>query len=213
MFRALNVVSGILVSQPSVPFVVRPATYHVPVRSRAFSGIASIPVMWLRSVRRLGFSLVLLLLWLLIQSSLMSPPRKKRTRPQSSRRLLSLILRLPRLLFRLLRLVRLFRLVRLPRRPRLSRLLLVLIKSPSSVSSAGPCPSHLIVRLQASVQLVLLRIIVLSIVCCPSRLSLSASVILLSPMFSVLFLTTTKRLLMPAKVNVRKYCICEEFIV
>ena len=31
MFMALNVVSGILVSQPTVPFVVRPAIYPGPV--------------------------------------------------------------------------------------------------------------------------------------------------------------------------------------
>ena len=48
---------------------------------------------------------------------------------------------------------------------------------------------------------------------CPSRLSLSASVILLSPMFRVLFMTTINMLLMPVKVNVRKFCICVEFIV
>ena len=50
-------------------------------------------------------------------------------------------------------------------------------------------------------------------VSCPSRLSQSASVILLSPMFRVLFMTTRKRLLMPVKVNVRKFCICVEFTV
>ena len=116
-----------------------------------------------------------------IQWSLMSPPTKNRARPQSPRRLLSLILRLLRILFRL---------VRLPCCPCLSHLLLVLIKSPSSVSSAGPCPSRLIVRLPG----VLLRLIVSSMVSCPSRYSLSASVILLSPMFRVLFLTTRKRL-------------------
>ena len=62
MFMALNVASGILVSQPTVPLVVRPAIYPGPVRSRAFAGAASSPVMWLGSVCRLGFSLVLLLL-------------------------------------------------------------------------------------------------------------------------------------------------------
>ena len=178
MFMALNVVSGILVSQPTVPFVVRPAIYPGPVRSRAFASAASSPVMWLGSVCGLGF-------------------RKGRTCHRSPRRLLSLVLRLPRILFRL------------PRRPRLSRLLLVLIKSPSSVSSASPCPSRLIVRLPR----VLLRLIVSSMVSCPSRLSLSASVILLSPMFRVLFMTTRKRLLMPVKVNVRKFCVCVEFTV
>ena len=58
-----------------------------------------------------------------------------------------------------------------------------------------------------------MRLIVSSMVSCPSRLSLSASVILLSPMFRVLFMTTRKRLLMPVKVNVRKFSTCEEFIV
>ena len=41
---------------------VRPAIYPGPVRSRAFAGAASSPVMWLGSVCRPGFSLVLLLL-------------------------------------------------------------------------------------------------------------------------------------------------------
>ena len=41
MFTALNVVFGVLVSQPSVPFVVRPAIYPGPVHSRAFAGVAS----------------------------------------------------------------------------------------------------------------------------------------------------------------------------
>ena len=70
-------------------------------------------------------------------------------------------------------------------------------------------PSRLIVRLPG----VLLRLINSSMVSCPSRLSLSASVILLSPMFRVLFMFTRKRLLMPVKVNVRKFCICVEFTV
>ena len=50
MFMALNVVFGVLVSQPSVPFVVRPAIYPGPVHSRAFAGVASSPVTWLVSV-------------------------------------------------------------------------------------------------------------------------------------------------------------------
>ena len=49
-------------SQPSVPFVVSAVIYSGPVRSRAFAGVASSPVMWLGSVCRLGVSLVLLLL-------------------------------------------------------------------------------------------------------------------------------------------------------
>ena len=48
MFMALNVVSGILVSQPTVPFVVRPTIYPGPVRSRVFAGAASSPVMWIQ---------------------------------------------------------------------------------------------------------------------------------------------------------------------
>ena len=59
MFMALNVVLGVLVSQASVPFVVRPAIYPGPVHSRAFAGVASSPVTWLVSVGRPGASLVL----------------------------------------------------------------------------------------------------------------------------------------------------------
>ena len=59
MFMALNVVFGVLVSQPSVPFVVRPAIYPGPVPSRAFAGVASSLVTWLMSVGRPGASLVL----------------------------------------------------------------------------------------------------------------------------------------------------------
>ena len=54
MFTALHVVFVVLVSQPSVPFVVRPAIYPGPVRSRAFAGGASSPVTWLVSVVGLG---------------------------------------------------------------------------------------------------------------------------------------------------------------
>ena len=202
MFMALNVVSGILVSQPTVPFVVRPAIYPGPVRSRAFAGAASSPVMWLGSVCRL-----------LIQprppAPLASDPVVPDVSSEEEEDLSSVSSEVVK--------------PRppsppdpvppapssLPRRPRLSRLLLVLIKSPSSVSSASPSPCRLIVRLPG----VLLRLIVSSMVSCPSRLSLSASVILLSPMFRVLFMTTRKKLLMPVKVNVRKFCICVEFTV
>ena len=59
MFTAFNVVFGVLVSQPSVPFVVRPAIYPGPVHSRAFAGVASSPVTWLVNVGRPGASLVL----------------------------------------------------------------------------------------------------------------------------------------------------------
>ena len=52
-------VPSIVNVKPTVPFVVCPAIYPGPVRSRAFAGAAS---MWLGSVCRLGFSLVLLLL-------------------------------------------------------------------------------------------------------------------------------------------------------
>ena len=54
----MNVVSGILVSQPTVPFVVRPAIYPGHVHSRAFAGAASSPVMWLGSVCRPGVNLI-----------------------------------------------------------------------------------------------------------------------------------------------------------
>ena len=57
MFTALNVVFGVLVSQPSVPFVVRPATYPGPVHSRALAGVAGSPVTWLVSVGSPGASL------------------------------------------------------------------------------------------------------------------------------------------------------------
>ena len=66
MFMALNVVSGILVSQPTVPFVARPAIYPGPVRSRSFAGAVSSPVTWPVSVGRLGASLFLRALLLLL---------------------------------------------------------------------------------------------------------------------------------------------------
>ena len=47
---------------PGQPAYPGPAIYLGPVRSRAFAGASSSPVMWLGSVCRLGFSLVLLLL-------------------------------------------------------------------------------------------------------------------------------------------------------
>ena len=59
MFTALDIVFGVLVSKPSVPFVVRPAIYPRPVHFWAFAGVASSPVTWLVSVGRPGSSLVL----------------------------------------------------------------------------------------------------------------------------------------------------------
>ena len=190
---ALIVVFDILASQSSFPFVVGPFIYPRPFRSPVFAGAASSPVMWLGSVCRAGVSLVLVLQKLLIQSSLMFPPRKTRTCPQSPRRLLILILRLPRILFRLVHL--LSRLDDLPRR------LSAPIKSSLSASSASPCPCRVILYLPG----VLLKLIVSSMVSCPSGLSLSASVILLSPMFLVLFWTTRKSILLLVKVNLRTY--------
>ena len=52
MFTALNVVFGVLVSQPSVPFGVPPAIYLGPIHSWAFAGVASSPVTWLVIVGR-----------------------------------------------------------------------------------------------------------------------------------------------------------------